>query len=212
MSSHDDTYSTHGPDGEYNSEHECDVDMRMEDDVYALYGVDLDGDVDMERDGDDGAEQDEEQEDVEEEEDKEEEDVDEDEDDGKEPRTIGQGEMLYSLADDGDRTADDQPIVLPQDGQEMCKHTPWPQPPAPAPWPSTQEARPCPQTPETQPLSLLEILGLLMTQKPRPVAPTLREAEAAENTTDVDVDRPLLGESAGGDRLPVVSRPNVLRP
>jgi hypothetical protein len=39
-------------------------------------------------------------------------------------------------------------------------------------------------------------------QKPRPAAPTLREAEAAGNTLDVDVEQQLLGESAGGDSLP----------
>jgi len=40
-------------------------------------------------------------------------------------------------------------------------------------------------------------------QKPRPAAPTLREAEAAGNTWDVDVEQQLLGESAGGDGLPM---------
>ena len=39
--------------GEYDSEHDCDVDMRKEDDVDAPDSVDWDGDVDMERDGDD---------------------------------------------------------------------------------------------------------------------------------------------------------------
>jgi len=34
-------------DGEYDSEHDSDVDIRMEDDVDAPDGVDLDGDVDM---------------------------------------------------------------------------------------------------------------------------------------------------------------------
>ena len=34
--------------------------------------------------------------------------------------------------------------------------------------------------------------------------PTLREAEAAGNTLDVDVDQQLLGKSAGGDSLPDV--------
>jgi len=38
-------------------------------------------------------------------------------------------------------------------------------------------------------------------QKPRKGAPTLREAEAASNTTDVDVEQQLLVESAGGDSL-----------
>jgi hypothetical protein len=51
---------------------------------------------------------------------------DQDEDDGKEPRTIGQGEMVNSLADDADTMEDDQPTVLPEQGQEMCEHTPRP--------------------------------------------------------------------------------------
>jgi len=39
--------------------------------------------------------------------------------------------------------------------------------------------------------------------------PTLREAEAAGNSSDVDVDEQPLGESAGGDSLPHVPLPNV---
>jgi hypothetical protein len=102
----------------------------MEHDVDAPDGVDLCGDVDMERDCDDEVEQDEHEEDED----------DEDEDDGKEPRTIGQGDMVYTSADDVDSIVDDQPIVLPEQGQEMQQ--PWPQPPAPAPW--SQIPEPCP--------------------------------------------------------------------
>jgi hypothetical protein len=59
-------------------------------------------------------------------------------------------------------------------------------------------------------------------QTPRPVAPTLRENEAAGNTSDFDVEQQLLSESAGGDdlcdgslpdvRLPDVSLPDVPLP
>jgi len=49
-------------------------------------------------------------------------------------------------------------------------------------------------------------------QKPRPAAPTLREAEAAGNTSDVDVEQQLLGESPGGDSLPDVPLPDVTLP
>jgi len=49
-------------------------------------------------------------------------------------------------------------------------------------------------------------------QKPRPAAQTLREAEAAGNTPDVDVEQQLLGESAGGDSLPDVPLPDVPLP
>ena len=41
-------------------------------------------------------------------------------------------------------------------------------------------------------------------QKPLPVAPTLTEAEAARNTSDIDVEQQLLSESAGVDSLPHV--------
>jgi len=206
ISSDDDTDSTES-DGDYDSE--LDVDMCMEDDVDAPDGVDIDGDVDMERDGEDG--EDEEEEDEREEE-VVDEDKEEDEDNGKEPRTIGQGEMVNTSADDVDTMVDDQPIVLPEQCQEMCKHTPRPQPPAPAPRPQTPEPSPRPRTPETHTLSGLEFLGLVTPQKPRPVAPTLREAEAAGNTSDVDVDQQLLIESAGGDSLPDVPLPDVPLP
>jgi len=131
----------------------------------------------------------------------EEEDEDEDEDNGKEPRTIGQGEMVNPSTDHADTMVDDQPTMLPEQGQEMREHTPQPQPPAPAPRPQTPEPRPRPRTPETHTLSGLEFLGIVMPQKPRAAAPTLREAEAAGNTSDVDVDQQLLGGSAGGDSL-----------
>jgi len=48
-----------------------------------------------------------------------------------------------------------------------------------------------------------------MHRKPRPAAPTLREAEAAGNTADVDVDQQLLIKSAGGDSLPIGPLNNV---
>jgi hypothetical protein len=206
--SDDDTNSTE-LDGEYHSELDHDVDMRMEDDVDAPDGVDLDGDVDMERDGDDDEEEDEEKEDEEEvEEEDEDEEEDQDEDDGKEPRTLGHGEMVNTSADNVDTIVDDQPIMLP----EQREYTPLPQSPAPAPWPHTTEPRPRPRTPETHPLSGLEHLGLVMRQQPRQAVPTLREAEAAGNTSDVDVDQQLLIESAGGDSLPNVPLPDVPLP
>ena len=51
ISSNDDTDSTEKSDGEYDSELDPDVNMRMEAYLEAPDGVDLDGDVDMERDG-----------------------------------------------------------------------------------------------------------------------------------------------------------------
>jgi len=42
--------------------------------------------------------------------------------------------------------------------------------------------------------------------------PFLQEAWAAGNTSDVDVDQPLLIESAGGDSLPDVPLPDVPLP
>jgi len=38
-------------------------------------------------------------------------------------------------------------------------------------------------------------------QKPRPAVPSLREAEAARKTSDVDMDQQLIGESAGSNSL-----------
>ena len=123
----DDTDSTEW-DGEYDTEIDLDVDMCMEDDVDALDGVDLDGDVDMERDCED-------EENKEEEDGNEEEDEDEDEDNGKEPRMLGQGEMVNTSADNVDTMVVDEPTVLPKQGQEMSEHTPRPQLQAPAPRP-----------------------------------------------------------------------------
>ena len=218
ISSDDDPDSTEKSDSEYDSEHNSDVDIRMEDDVDAPDGIDLDGDVDMERDGDDDEEEDNEEEDEEkeDEEEVEEEDEDEeedkDEDDGKEPRTIGPGEMVNTLADDADTVVDDDPTMLPEQGQEMREHTPWPQPPAPAPLPQTLEPPPRPRTLETHTLSGLEFLGLLTPQKPRPVAPTLREAEAAGNTFDVDVEQQLLGEIGRWRQYPRCPSPGCPSP
>jgi hypothetical protein len=58
----------------------------------------------------------------------------------------------------------------------------------------------------------VEVLGLVTPQKPCPAAPTVREAEAAGNTSDVDVEQQPLGESAGGDCLPNVPLPDVPLP
>jgi len=192
----DDTDSTES-DGEYDSA--LDVDMYMENDVDAPDGVVIDSEVDMERAGED--EEDEEEEDEKEEEEVVDEDEEEDEDNGKEPQTIGQGAMVSTSADDADTMVDDDQTVLPEQGQEMGEHTPRPQPLAPAPWPQTPEPPPRPRTPETHTPSGLEFLGLVTLQKPRPAAPTLREAEAAGNPSDVDVEQQLLGESASGDGL-----------
>jgi hypothetical protein len=97
-------------DSKYDSEHESDVDMRMENDVDSPDSVDLDGDVDMKRDSDDAEKHNEEAE-------------DKDENDGKEPRTIGQGKMVNTSCVDVHTMVDDQPIVLPEQGQEMHDHT-----------------------------------------------------------------------------------------
>jgi hypothetical protein len=200
----DDNTDSTTSDSEYDSECDSDGDLRIEDHVDAPDGVDLNGDGDMERDCKD-------EEDEEEEDDKEEEEVvdeDEDVDNGKEPRTIGHGEMLNSSADDADTMVDCQPTMLSNQGQEMCKHTPRQQPLAPAPLPHTPEPHPRPQTPKTNTLSGPEFLGLGMLHKLRPAAPTLQEAEAAGNISDVDVQQHLLGKAADGDSLPDVSLPD----
>jgi hypothetical protein len=206
ISSDDDTDST---ELDCDSDSELDMNMCMEDDVDAPVGVDTDGDVDMEMDSEDGED---EEEDDEREEEVVDEDEEEDEDNCKEPRMIGQGEMLNSSADDVDTMVDDEPTVLPEQGQEMSEHTPRSQPPADATRPQTSEPPPRPRTLETHTLSGLEVSGLVTPQKPRPAAPTLREAEEARNTSDVDVEQKLLGKSAGGDGLPDGPLPDVPLP
>jgi hypothetical protein len=178
-------------DSKFDSEHDSDVDMRMENDVDSPDGVDLDGDVDMKRDSDDEEKHDDAAE-------------DKDENDGKEPWTIGQGEMVTTLGVDVHPMVDDQPIVLPEQGQEMHDHTQRRHPLASDPVPQTPE--PClqPRTLVTYPLSGLQHLGLVTPQKPTLAVPTLREAEGGGDTMDVDVDQQLLIESAGGDSLPDV--------
>jgi len=131
ISSDDYTDSTES-DSEYDSELDPDVDMHMEDDVDAPDGDDLDGNVDMERNGQDEEEEDENEHDDEEVVVDEDEEEDKDEDDGKEPRTIGQGAMVNISADCVDTMVGDEPIVLPEQCQEMGEHTPRPQRPAPA--------------------------------------------------------------------------------
>jgi hypothetical protein len=147
--SHDDTDSTKESDGDYDTEHYSNLDMRMEDDVDALDGIDLDCDGDMERDsgnveGKDEAEEDEV-----------EEDEKEDEDDGRESWTISQGKRVNTSADNVDTMVDDQPIVLPEQSQEMPKHTPWPQPPAPSIQPINPQPHPLPPMLESHSLSRL---------------------------------------------------------
>jgi hypothetical protein len=206
-------------DSKYDLEFDPDVDMRMENNVDAPDSIDLDGDVDMARDGHDDKEEDEVEEDEqgdeevdegeEKEKDKEE---DKDEDDDKEPWTIGQGETVNTSADDVDTMVDVHPIVLPEESQELREHTPRPQPPAPAPRQQTQAPRPRPHTLETDHLSRVEHLGLGTPQKPRPAVPTLQQAEAPGNTSHVDVDQQLLDELADGDSLPNVLLPDALLP
>ena len=60
-----------------------------------------------------------------------------------------------------------------------------------------------------EPLNGLEFSGLVTAQKPCPSAPTLRDTEAAGNTSDVNVDQQLLGESACVDSLPDISCADV---
>jgi hypothetical protein len=141
ISSDDDTDCTKS-DGEYDSEPDPDEDIRMEDDVDALDGVDLDGNVDMERDGDHEQEEDEKKEDEEEGVVDEDEDEDKDEDDGNQPQTIGQGEMVNASADDVDTMVGNQPMVVPEQYQEIREHTLQPQPSAPAQRPQTPDPRP----------------------------------------------------------------------
>jgi hypothetical protein len=98
--------------------------MRMQDDVDAPDGVDLNSNVDLQWDSEDKKDEEKEEEEMDEDEEE-----DEDEDNGKEPRMIGQGEMVNPEADDADTMVDNQPTMLPEQGQEMGEHTPQPQTP-----------------------------------------------------------------------------------
>jgi len=123
--------------------------VHIEDDVEAPDSINWDSNVAVEIDGDIVVEQDEQEEDEEEE--------DEDEDDGKEPRTIVQGEMVHTSASDVDNMVDDQRIVVHEHSQEKGKDTARPQPPAPAPQQQqTPQPRPQLRMPETPPLTGLE--------------------------------------------------------
>jgi len=163
--------------------------MRMEDDMDAPCGVDLVCDEGLTRDSDDFEEEVEDIEDeaVEEEEEKEEED--ENVNDGKEPRTIGQGEIVTTSADNVDAMIVNQPIMIPEQGQEMEKHTPGPQLPEPAPWPETPQPCPPPQTPEIHPLTWLESFGLVMAQICCAGLPAPQGSEGARITLDVNVNQ-----------------------
>ena len=203
ISSNDDSDSTEESDCKYNSEHHSDEDMCMEDDVDALCSIVLDRDVDIERDSDNAEEEDQEEEEEEEE---------EDDDDGKEPRMIGQGVMVNTLADDLDNMVEDKAIVLPEQCQEMQEYTPRPKPQATAPRPQILGPHPRPRTLATHPLGGLEFLLIVTLLKARREVPTLRKAEAARNTSDVEVDQQLLGLSAGCERVPYVTLTNVPHP
>jgi len=120
--------------------------------------------------------------------------------------------MVNLSADDIDTMVDNRPTVLPQRGQEFREHTLRWQPPAPATRPQSPEPRRRPRTPETHPLGGLEFWGLVTLQKPQAAVPTLREAEAAGNTSDMDVDQQLLGQSPGGDSLPDALLPDIPLP
>jgi len=94
----------------------------------------------------------------------------------------------------------------------MREHTPRPQPLAAAPQPQTLDPSPRSPTLETHTLSGFKFLSLVTPQKPRAAVPTQREAGAARNISDVDVEQQLLGKSAGGDTLPHVPLPDVPLP
>ncbi|KAF8538641.1 hypothetical protein BDD12DRAFT_805955 [Trichophaea hybrida] len=147
ISSNDATDSPES-DGEYVRNHDSGVDMPMEGDVDTPGGTDLDDYVDME---------------VKKEEDMVEEDKDED--DGKETRTIGQGEMVYISAEDVDTMVDDRAIVIPEQGKEMIQIRPRPRPPVPTPLPDIPDPGAPPPTPETHHLSRLEHIWLMWAQK-----------------------------------------------
>jgi hypothetical protein len=188
--------------------------------------AELDGDVDIERDGNDEEEGDKDDGDEEEEHKKEEGEVveneeeeiedeeneEEDEDNSNEPWTISQAQMGNTSDDNVETMVGDQAIMLPDEGQMMSEPTAQQQPLAPAPWPQTMQPRPQARTPKTDSLTGLQDLGMVTLQKPHMAVPNLQEAKAAGNPSDVDVNRQLLGETAGGDRDTDGPLPDFLLP
>jgi len=81
--------------------------------------------------------------------------------------------MVKTSANDVDTMVDDQPFVLPQQGQEICEYSPTQRHLSPAPLPQTPELRPQHRTPETYPLSGLDDVWLVMPLKPLPAVPSL---------------------------------------
>jgi hypothetical protein len=140
----------------------------MEHDVDAPDVVDLDCNVAMEKESED-------EEDEEEEDEKEKEVVDEaeeeDEDNGKEPLTIGQGEMVNTSADDAYTMVDDKPTVQPGQGQEARKHTHPPHPLVCAPRPQTPEPPPTPTNSANSYLQWAGVLGDCDAVKTSPSGP-----------------------------------------
>jgi hypothetical protein len=100
--------------------------------------------------------------------------------------------MVNTSADDVDTMVDDQPIIVPDQGQVIHEHTPRAKPLASAPWPQSPEPHPRAQTLETNPPNGLQHLRLVRAQNPQLVVQTLREADAARNTADEDVNQHLV--------------------
>jgi len=122
---------------------------------------------------------------------------------------IGQGETVSTTADDVDTMVDGEPILPSYHAQEMPENTPRPHPLVSAPQQHTPETCPGPWTPETDLLSVLEGLGLVIMQKPCLAALTVRDAEAAGNTSDVDVYQRQVGGSACSYSLSYAPLPDV---
>jgi len=95
---------------------------------------------------------------------------------------------------------EDDPIVLPKQHKDVRKDNPIAKRLGPAP---------PPQTPKTHPLSGLKVLGHVRAPKSHPAVPTLREAETGGNTSDVDLNQPLLCDLAADDSLPNATLPDI---
>jgi hypothetical protein len=116
--------------------------------------------------------------------------------------------MINVLAEDVDTMVVDQPNALPEQSQEMCRYTQWPQPLAPDTPPQILEPCPQPRTQVTDLLCDVELLVLGMAQKPRPAVQTQQESEVAKQTMDVDMEQQRLCELAGGDILTDILLPD----
>ena len=105
----------------------------------------------------------------------------------------GKREMVNSSADDANTIVDDEQTMLPEQGQEKCDHIRQLQLPAHTLRLKTPEPPTRPPTPQTHTLSGRVFLEVMTPYTYHPAAQSLREAEAAGNSLDFNVQQQIHG-------------------